>query len=161
MTRGGERDMVLYQGSSHTFSSSLNTFSPCEHLTLYVWGALTLVYLNLSTTRHWHPSRICVCIFFLVLSMMCVGWPSERWWSVGGEWLHHNCSWVEGGRTWERRWSLPSSTCCVWEEEREPEMKTHVRKCLKNTSAWDRHIPHKFYITNTTLFYVALLNNND
>ena len=54
--------------------------------------------------------------------------------------------WRELGHGCERRWSLPSSTCRAWEEEREPE-KTHE---VHETDT---------YHTSSTLH--VLLNNND
>ena len=59
-----------------------------------------------------------------------------EWRKVGHEW-----------RTCERRWSLPSFTCCVQEDEREAERKIHVRECVEDMSVWDRHIPYKFQTT--------------
>ena len=59
--------------------------------------------------------------------MMCVGWLSERWWSLGGEWLHHSCSWVEGGECmWEEVVSPLVHLLCMegWERARED---TYVR----------------------------------
>ena len=55
--------------------------------------------------------------------------------------------WRELGHGCERRWSLPSSTCRAWEEEREPEKKTHE---VHETDT---------YHTSSTLH--VLLNNND
>ena len=124
MTRGGERDMVLYQGSSHTFSSSPRP------LTLYVWRAPTLCVPELSITRHLRP----VSSYWSSPHDVC--WTTL--WEVVVCWRRMAASQVflRGGREDMRKeWSLPSSTCCAWEDEREPEKKTHVRKCLKNTSA--------------------------
>ena len=99
-------------------------------ITLYVWGFLRLCVPELSITR------LSFCSFPHDVCWMTL-------WEVVVCWRRMAASqlFLSGGRTCERRWSLSSSTCCVQEDEREPEKKTHVRECVEDMSVWDRHTP--------------------
>ena len=117
-------------------------FRPCEHLTLYVWGALTLVYL---LQGYWHPLGICVSSFWSSPHDVC---PLR----VSGLLKENGCittvpEWREGGHV---RGGGPSPRSLVvgWEAKK----KRNVRELVEDMSVWDTyHTSSKLHLCDVPL----------